>query len=78
MYLSHVCVQNTTTVVRSGEVASRLMNGKAFMYRTTCVPLDGKDDENTKEAKQILAKKLAVAKAIAVLYLLYLFDLWNG
>lgn len=52
-------------MVASGEKASLLMRNKAFTKRTTCIPMNGKDDmDQGKRAG--LARKLQAARALAV------------
>ncbi|GMT14681.1 hypothetical protein PFISCL1PPCAC_5978 [Pristionchus fissidentatus] len=53
------------TVVRSGDVASRLMDQRAFTKRTTCIPMDGKDEEDSRDQKAGLAKRLEIARSLA-------------
>ncbi|GMS84467.1 hypothetical protein PENTCL1PPCAC_6642 [Pristionchus entomophagus] len=55
---------NQLTVVRTGDKASLLMREKAFTMRTTCVPLDAKVDDESREAKAQQARQLQAARSI--------------
>ncbi|GMR36722.1 hypothetical protein PMAYCL1PPCAC_06917, partial [Pristionchus mayeri] len=57
--------ENNQTVVRTGDVGTRLMTAKAFASRTTCIPLDGKDDSREKENKAALDRRLQAARSLA-------------
>lgn len=56
---------NTTTVVRSADVATLLMKNKAFGTRTTCVPMDGIDENTTPQAINTYNRKLTAARSLA-------------